>query len=165
MFMPGSELTEAQFLAEVLEKADCGLLLDVNNVYVNSLNHKFDPYHFIDQLPLERVVQVHIAGHSKRRDIVIDTHGSKVIDPVYDLLKYALERTDARAVMLERDQNYPEFSELIGELDQIRKIVDKAQPKLCSKRQLSQSNLGESKSQVPAELATTIGSRGGDRRW
>jgi uncharacterized protein len=75
MNVPGSEMNDSQFLAEVLEKADCGLLLDVNNVYVNSLNHNFDPYHYLDQIPLERTVQIHVAGHKQGSEYVIDTHG------------------------------------------------------------------------------------------
>lgn len=134
MNMPGAELTEAQFLSEVLEQSDCGLLLDVNNVYVNSLNHGFDPYEFLDQIPLERTVQIHIAGHSNKESIVIDTHGAPVVQPVFELLRYVLERTSVNAVMLERDQNFPEFAELLAELDQIRSVVANAQPSMLNKK-------------------------------
>ena len=130
MQMPGSQMDEVDFLSEVLEKADCGLLLDVNNVYVNSVNHNFDPYAYIDRLPLERTVQVHVAGHGHGDELLIDTHGAAVIEPVFELLEYVLKRTEVKAVMLERDQNYPEFSEILAELGQIREIIERVQPAL-----------------------------------
>ena len=128
MQMPGSDLEEADFLSEVLERADIGLLLDVNNVYVNAINHNFDPYRYLDKLPLERTVQIHIAGHSHGPEMIIDTHGAPVIEPVFELLEYVLRRTSVKAIMLERDQNYPEFSEIIAELDQIRTIAGASNP-------------------------------------
>lgn len=131
MRMPGSELDEAQFLSEVLEQADCGLLLDINNVYVNSLNHKFNPFEFMDQIPLERTVQIHIAGHhhAPEFDAYVDTHGATPPRPVLDLLKYVMERVPVNAILLERDQHFPdEFSELLAELDDIRSVVKEAQP-------------------------------------
>jgi len=126
MNVPGSEMNDSQFLAEVVEKADCGLLLDVNNVYVNSLNHGFDPFQYLDQIPLERTVQIHVAGHKQGSEYVIDTHGAPVVEPVFELLQYVLERIDANGVMLERDQNFPEFEEILEEVDRIRKIKDSA---------------------------------------
>lgn len=118
-----SEMTEAQFLAEVLESADCGLLLDVNNLYVNSVNMNFDPYEFLDDIPLDRVTQIHIAGHRVGEKVIIDTHGAPIVEPVYDLLRYVWARTDTKAVLLERDQNFPDFAEIIAELDKIRSII------------------------------------------
>lgn len=132
MYMPGGEMSEAQFLSSVLEEADCGMLLDVNNVYVNSQNHKFDPFEFLKQIPLERTVQIHVAGHSTGEGTIIDTHGTAVIEPVFQLLKFVLERTDVKAVMIERDQNFPVFSELLGELKRIRDIATEVQPTLAS---------------------------------
>jgi uncharacterized protein (UPF0276 family) len=126
MYAPGNEMSEAQFLSEILEQADCGLLLDVNNVYVNSVNHKFDPYEFIDQIPLERVVQIHIAGHKQTPEAIIDTHGAPVIEPVFKLLEYVLSKSSPHAILLERDQNFPEFDEIIKELDTIRSIAAKS---------------------------------------
>lgn len=126
MNVPGSEMNDSQFLAEVVEKADCGLLLDVNNVYVNSLNHDFDPFQYLDQIPLERTVQIHVAGHKQGVDYVIDTHGSSVVEPVFQLLQYVLERVEAKGVMLERDQNFPEFAEILTEVDRIRQIDNAA---------------------------------------
>lgn len=126
MNVPGSEMNDSQFLAEVAEKADCGLLLDVNNVYVNSLNHEFDPFQYLDQIPLERTVQIHVAGHKQGTEYVIDTHGSAVVEPVFELLQYVLERVETKGVMLERDQNFPEFEEILAEVDKIRQISQAA---------------------------------------
>ena len=123
MAVPGAEFTEAQFLSELLEKADCGLLLDVNNVYVNATNHSFDPFAYINELPLERVAQIHVAGHSKIDGVIIDTHGMPVIEPVFQLLQHVLSKTHVNAILLERDQNYPPFAELIAELKAIREIA------------------------------------------
>lgn len=131
--MPGSELTEAQFISEVLEQADCGLLLDVNNVYVNSQNHNYDPYEFINQLPIDRVVQIHIAGHHKKGDMLIDTHGSSISKPVFDLLEHTLRKTDVRGILLERDQLFPKFSSTLKELHKIRSIAVNIQPELALK--------------------------------
>ena len=130
MQMPGSEMPEEEFITQVVEEADCGLLLDVNNVYVNSLNHKFDPYKYIDALPLDRVVQIHIAGHKKIDDYVIDTHGAAVVEPVFQLLEHVLRKTKVHAILLERDQQFPEFEELLGEIAAIKRIVAAAQPEL-----------------------------------
>ena len=133
MHMPDSHLAETDFICQILERADCGLLLDVNNVYVNSINLNFDPYKFIDELPLERVVQMHIAGHGRSDDLLIDTHGAAVIEPVYQLLEYVLKRTEVKAILLERDQNYPDFAELLDELAAVRDIVKRVQPGLLAK--------------------------------
>jgi|688.fasta_scaffold88344_2 uncharacterized protein (UPF0276 family) len=123
MRMPGSNMTEAQFLSEVLELSDCGLLLDINNVHVNSLNHKFDPIEFLKQIPLERTVQLHMAGHvhAPEFDAYVDTHGAPIIKPVFELLKYVMQNTDVKAILLERDQNFPDnFEDILVELDEIR---------------------------------------------
>jgi uncharacterized protein (UPF0276 family) len=130
MNMPGAEMTDAQFMAEILETADCGLLLDVNNVYVNSLNHKFDPYEYLKQIPLDRTVQMHVAGHKRIGEYVIDTHGAALIEPVYELLEYVLSQTTVHGVLLERDQNFPDFDELLNEIRTIKSIAAKVQPQL-----------------------------------
>jgi uncharacterized protein (UPF0276 family) len=98
-------------------------LLDVNNVYVNSLNHGFDARAFIAALPLERVIQIHVAGHTERPDgLVIDTHGAPIIDPVYDLLDFALRRTGPVAVVLERDNDIPALEELMVEVARLAAV-------------------------------------------
>lgn len=120
-------MQEPEFVLEVLEAADCKLLLDVNNVYVNSLNHRFDPKAYIDRIPPERVVQIHVAGHFTRKGgIVIDTHGEPVCEGVYDLLAYTLERLGPVPVLLERDQNIPPLETLLGELRRLGEIYDRA---------------------------------------
>ncbi len=156
MYMPGNEMTEAQFISEILEQADCGLLLDVNNVYVNSINHNFDPYKFLDSIPIERTVQMHLAGHAYGDEMIIDTHGAPVIEPVYELLEYILRRTEVKAVMLERDQNYPAFSEIIGELNQVRTIARHVQPELLSgaKTRLEQTTRAANKVLAEATVSS-----------
>jgi uncharacterized protein (UPF0276 family) len=121
------EMAEVDFLVEVLEGADAKLLLDVNNVYVNSKNHGFDPRSYIDRMPAARVVQIHVAGHTVRDDgLVIDTHGAAVRDEVYDLLEYTLRRVGRVPVLLERDQNFPAFEELVAEVQRLDAIYRRA---------------------------------------
>lgn len=120
------ELTEAQFLSEILEGADCGLMLDVNNVYVNAQNHGYDAQDFLGQIPLERTVQIHIAGHLRLKHMIVDTHGAEVCDEVYGILRTVLERTTVHGILLERDQNFPNFAELLDELEQIRAVQREA---------------------------------------
>lgn len=116
------EMAEPDFLRCVLEQADCGLLLDVNNVYVNSRNFGFEPWSFIEALPLERVVQIHVAGHrySPERSVIIDTHGADVIPEVLDLLRRVIGRTGPMPVVLERDSHVPPLDDLLTELAQVR---------------------------------------------
>lgn len=125
---PGqAEMSEADFLLEVLERADCKLLLDVNNVFVNCTNHRADPLRFLAQMPMERVVQLHVAGHSQRDNgLIIDTHGEPVLEPVYALLEHTLRLTGPIPVLLERDQNFPSFDQLYGELRRIHAIYERA---------------------------------------
>jgi len=121
------ELTELQFLQRVLEQCNAGLLLDVNNVYVNAQNHRFDPYAFIAALPLERVVEIHVAGHHALEDgMLLDTHAKAVADPVLELLEWTLERTGPVPVLLERDNEVPELSELLKEVAQLRELQARA---------------------------------------
>lgn len=126
MKVPGSTMSESQFIGELIEQADCGLLLDVNNVYVNSVNHGLDAYEFLDQIPIERTVQVHMAGHKERKDIVLDTHGAPIAQPVYDLLQYALSKTTVHGVTIERDQNIPKLAEITDEIEAIKTICSRA---------------------------------------
>ncbi len=107
-----SEMTEWEFLNEVVERADCGILLDVNNIYVSSFNHNFDPLDYVNSIPAERVAQIHIAGHSKYRKYILDTHDHAVIDPVWKLYSRAIERTGKTATLLEWDDHIPSFDEV-----------------------------------------------------
>jgi uncharacterized protein (UPF0276 family) len=120
-----SRMTEAEFLREVLEGADCGLLLDVNNVYVNSRNHGYDARAFIDALPLERVVQIHMAGHYDDGSVIIDTHGAHIIDEVLDLYAYTLERTGPVSTLLEWDNDIPPLDVLLAENDKVRAVAQR----------------------------------------
>lgn len=118
-----TEITETEFLLGVVREADCDLLLDVNNVYVNSINHRYDARAFIDQIPPERVAYLHVAGHFvEAPDLIIDTHGANVVDPVWDLLDYTYARLGPRPTLLERDFNIPPLAELLVELNQVRRV-------------------------------------------
>lgn len=121
--MPGGTLDEAAFLRHVVEEADCGLLLDVNNVYVNARNHGYDPRAFMDALPLERVVQIHLAGHEQQPDVIIDTHGAPVCDEVWSLYRYVLERTGPVSTLLEWDQDIPSLEAVLDEADGARAVL------------------------------------------
>jgi uncharacterized protein (UPF0276 family) len=121
--MPGGTLAEADFLRQVAEQADCGLLLDVNNIYVNSQNHGYDPRAFVDALPLERVVQIHLAGHEREPDVVIDTHGAPVCDDVWTLYRYVVQRTGPVSTLIEWDQDIPSLSAVLDQADLARGIL------------------------------------------
>lgn len=121
------ELTEHEFLTLVLEEADCELLLDVNNVYVNAFNHNYNAREFLSRIPLERVSYIHMAGHEQRTpDLIIDTHGEPIIDPVYELFEWTLKRVHQCPVLLERDFNFPDFPELLSELERLQSIAERA---------------------------------------
>jgi uncharacterized protein (UPF0276 family) len=111
-----SEMTEWEFIAELSRRSDCLLLLDVNNVYVNSVNHGFDPDAFVRGVPAERVVQIHLAGHERQGDFIIDTHDSPVIEPVWALYQRTVRLLGPRSTMIERDANIPPLAELLDEL-------------------------------------------------
>lgn len=120
---PGKEMDEIDFLNAVLEEADCDLLLDVNNIYVNSVNHRYDPVAFLKALPGERISYIHIAGHyNEAEDLIVDTHGAAVIRSVWDLLDTAYSHFGVIPTLLERDFNFPPLDELFGEVGKIRKI-------------------------------------------
>ncbi|WP_224368471.1 MNIO family bufferin maturase [Hyalangium versicolor] len=121
--MPGGTLAEATFLRHVAEQADCGLLLDVNNVYVNSQNHGYDPRAFVDALPLERVVQIHLAGHDRYPEVIIDTHGGPVCNDVWSLYRYVLERTGPVSTLIEWDQDIPSLEAVLDQADQARALL------------------------------------------
>lgn len=117
-----SQLTEWDFLAAVCERADCLILFDVNNVYVSSRNHGFDPYIYLDAVPADRVQQIHLAGHEDHGDYIIDTHDHPVVDPVWALYADALKRFGPVSTMIERDDRIPPLDELVAELDRARRI-------------------------------------------
>jgi uncharacterized protein len=110
-----SEMTEWEFLTEVVERADCGILLDANNIYVSSRNHNFDPFTYVNFVPAERVAQIHIAGHSKFEKYILDTHDHPVLPAVWKLYARAIERCGPTATLLEWDDNIPSFDEVHAE--------------------------------------------------
>lgn len=123
---PGKEMDEINFVNAVLEEADCNMLLDVNNIYVNSVNHQYDPLGFLQELPGERIAYCHIAGHYKEQeDLLVDTHGAGVIDPVWELLDKAYELFGAVPTLLERDFNIPPLEDLVQEMHTIRSLQKK----------------------------------------
>ena len=120
---PGQEMTELEFINAVLEEADCQLLLDVNNIYVNSINHSYDPFEFLNGLDAKRAAYVHVAGHyDEYDDLKVDTHGSDVKPDVWGLLDEAYKKFGVMPTLLERDFNFPPVTELLAEVEQIRKI-------------------------------------------
>lgn len=121
------EMEESAFVAEVLEGADAGWLLDINNVYVNSLNFGFDPYRWFEGMPLSRVAQIHVAGHTTMGDLVVDTHGAPVVDPVIGLMRWVLPRIGRPVpVLLERDNEIPELPVLLAERAALQEAYDRA---------------------------------------
>ncbi|NIE95219.1 DUF692 domain-containing protein [Acinetobacter sp. Tr-809] len=121
--MPNAEMREAEFVREVLLKADCELLLDVNNVYVNSVNHGSDAYAFIEAMPKDRIRYFHVAGHEQvEKNLLIDTHGVAISDPVWQLLQYSYQVCGAKPTLLERDFNIPSWQQLQNELTTIKKM-------------------------------------------
>jgi len=125
---PGEpEMSELSFLQGVLEQSQAHLLLDVNNVYVNAQNHGFDPYQFIAALPLDRVLEIHVAGHQTLESgLLLDTHGQAVADPVLELLEWTIERVGPVPVLLERDNDVPDLSELLREVAALRELKTRA---------------------------------------
>ncbi len=121
-----AEMDEATFISEIVNGSGCNMLLDVNNVYVNSFNHKYNAKEFITKLPLDKVAYIHMAGHEQISDtVIIDTHGEAIIDPVFDLFEYTTALLKPVPVLLERDFNIPEFEELQGEITRMETIVSK----------------------------------------
>jgi uncharacterized protein (UPF0276 family) len=120
---PESEMSEWEFLREIATRADCLILLDINNIYVSSINHEFDPRDYLQAIPVERVWQFHLAGHRNHGDYIIDTHDEPVIDPVWELYEAAVRHFGRVSAMIERDDNIPPLAELLVELDHARQIA------------------------------------------
>ncbi|HTS67846.1 MAG TPA: DUF692 domain-containing protein [Terriglobia bacterium] len=126
-----SEMTEWEFLTEVVESADCGILLDVNNIYVSAFNHNFNPLDYVNYVPADRVAQIHIAGHSRYHKYILDTHDHPVIDPVWKLYERAIERIGPTATLLEWDDRIPTFDEVHREALKANQYV--TPPKVASR--------------------------------
>ncbi|MGA9829152.1 MAG: DUF692 domain-containing protein [Rhodanobacteraceae bacterium] len=118
-----STLDEWQFLSTIAEEADCLILLDINNIYVSAQNHGFSPIDYLRGVPVERVWQFHLAGHSHQHQLLIDTHDHQIPDPVWDLYAQALRRFGNVSTMIERDADIPPLAELVAELDQARAVA------------------------------------------
>ncbi len=121
-----SEMSEWDFLSEVAQRADCLILLDVNNIYVSAFNHSFDALEYLDGIPPQRVRQIHLAGHSNCGTHIIDTHDAPIVDPVWELYAQAVRRFGNVPTMIERDDHIPALAELVGELDQARQVAGRA---------------------------------------
>jgi hypothetical protein len=121
-----AEMSEIEFVNQIVEGADCQMLLDVNNVYVNAFNHQYDAKEYIDQLPLDKVAYIHMAGHEQvEPDLIIDTHGQPIIDPVYELFEWTIAKMDPVPVLLERDYNFEDTEQIQSELLQIKGLIKK----------------------------------------
>ncbi|MEI6083839.1 MAG: DUF692 domain-containing protein [Verrucomicrobiota bacterium] len=123
-----SDMTEWEFLSEVVELADCGILLDVNNIYVSAMNHNFDPSDYLNHVPHHRVAQIHIAGHSKYEKYILDTHDHAVIDPVWKLYARAVQLVGPTATLLEWDAHIPSFNEVHHEALKANRFIQSLVP-------------------------------------
>lgn len=119
-----SSLSEWQFLAEIAVRSDCLILLDVNNIYVSGYNHGFDPQTYLAGIPVDRVQQIHLAGHENQGGLIIDTHDAPIIDPVWNLYADAIRRFGPVSTMIERDDHIPPLADLLAELDMARRIAE-----------------------------------------
>lgn len=127
---PGQEMSESEFIGAVLAEADCDLLLDLNNIYVNSVNHAYDPEEFLHAMPAERIAYAHMAGHYvEAEDLIVDTHGAEVVDPVWQLLQTAYSRFGVFPTLLERDFNIPPLGDLLKEVGRIAALQADAEPR------------------------------------
>lgn len=127
-----SEMTEWEFITSILRQSGCYMLLDVNNVYVSAMNHGFDPMDYLNALPPEKIMQIHLAGHSNCGNYLIDTHDASVIDPVWELYEKAVQRFGSVSTMIERDNHIPPLADLLTELGKAREIASLAMQELCS---------------------------------
>ncbi|MBX7170110.1 MAG: DUF692 domain-containing protein [Pyrinomonadaceae bacterium] len=123
---PFAEMDEAEFLTKILEETDSGLLLDVTNLYINSINHQYDWRKFLDKLPLERVVQLHFVGGHQFKNYLIDSHSYQTPNEIWEVYREVCSRADVKGAILERDGNFPHFSEILKELNTARALSEKA---------------------------------------
>ncbi|MER8387064.1 DUF692 domain-containing protein [Mesorhizobium sp. M1380] len=121
--MPGAEMSEYEFISAVCASADCGILLDLNNLYINSVNHSYDPIQFLEGIPLDRIVQVHLAGSQWQDSILVDSHADPVSDEVWRLLSWVAARCQPNAVILEWDRNFPPFEAILAQIVTAKKVI------------------------------------------
>jgi len=124
--LPGAEMSEAEFLSEVVERTDAGLLLDLMNLYANSLNHGYDAYEFLSTIPLSRVVQVHIIGGHYHDGVLIDSHSQRAPEDVWRMLEFVARRVEIKAALVEWDERFPDFAVILNEVTRAREIVHKS---------------------------------------
>lgn len=122
MKFPFAEMSEAEFIKRVVEENDCGVLLDVTNLYINSVNHKYDWREYLNELPLERVVQLHFVGGHKHKELLVDSHSHSTPNEIWNVMEEVLRRAPVKCAILERDENIPAFDELVKELETAREI-------------------------------------------
>lgn len=132
-----SQMSEWEFLREVAERADCLILLDINNIYVSAYNHNFDPYTYLQAIPSERVYQFHLAGHTHENNLIIDTHDHPIADPVFELYAAAVQQFGRVSTMIERDDHIPPLPELLDELQQVRQIGEAQLNQAAAKSQVA----------------------------
>lgn len=123
--MPNSHLKESYFISEVIRRSDCGLLLDISNLYVNSVNHHYNPYEFLNEIPLDRIVEVHLAGCDYMHEMLIDTHASSIKDEVLSIFDYVCMKAKVNGVIIERDDKLNNFSDILKELEIVKEIMIK----------------------------------------
>jgi uncharacterized protein (UPF0276 family) len=129
-----SAMQEWEFLTELSQRADCFLLLDVNNIYVSGYNHSFDPIAFIKGIPKERVHQFHLAGHTNKGKYILDTHDAPIIEKVWELYQIALKRFGQVSTLIERDDRFPPFAELLSELNRAKTLAQKVENEVGHKK-------------------------------
>lgn len=122
--LPGAEMGEAEFLSRIVEESDSGLLLDLMNLHANAVNHGYDPYEFLSSLPLDRVVQVHvIGGHVDGRGVLVDSHSRATPNDVWELLGWVALRTGIKGVLIEWDEDFPDFGVFLEEIARAKEIL------------------------------------------
>jgi len=122
MRFPSSEMSESEFITKILEETDCGLLLDVTNLFINSKNFDFDWREFLDELPMERVVQLHFVGSHKNKNLLIDAHANRTEDEIWEVFREVCQRADVKGAILERDENFPPFAEILEEIETAKSL-------------------------------------------
>ncbi|MCT8342110.1 MULTISPECIES: DUF692 domain-containing protein [Photorhabdus] len=128
--MPLSDLSEIEFINRIIKGSDCGMLLDINNLYINSINHNYDPKEFLLKLPLDHVVEIHLAGGAYKFDMIIDTHANDIWSEVWELYEFALSKTDVSGVIIERDSNVEDYTTIIDEISIARDIYKRVYGKV-----------------------------------
>jgi uncharacterized protein (UPF0276 family) len=119
-------MSEAEFISKILEETDCALLLDVTNLYINSKNFGFDWREFLDDLPMERIIQLHFVGSHRHGDLLIDSHAHKTDDEIWEVFKEVCARCDVKGAILERDENFPPFAAVLEELQTAKTLFQKS---------------------------------------